>query len=383
MLRTPQLHYDFIMKSPGGAEFHDVVRKMFADFTEAELMSGEIPMGMYELDETSRVSHYVMALYEKFGQNTYVIGPKVQDLFRRTDLARITPEMITPPVPAFYIALADCPWLLWGGERTQMHNLSGVYVSFTKVGQRVPGTTVIETAEKLETDPSAIKMEDSIQIVLWGAANQRSIDRFDDTILWYTINLEEWVAAGEDLEEFFRQHSIMQDLVPDMTAEKLIEKGLDPFSLPFIPNNTEDITTVRETLVNVLRLVLNLCLYMESEDPELEILDKKDEVEKLERELKGKKSPAKRKKLSRRIEKMPKTRYIYVGPLYEELAEQETKTRVNGGGTHASPIEHGVVPHWQRYWVGSGAARHQVWKHKGMYRRGAGKPDRTITKIRE
>lgn len=381
MFRTPQLHYDFIMKAPGGSEFHGLVSRKFRDFTDAELMGGEIPGALYELDETSRVSHYMMALYERFGQNTYVIGPKVQDLFRRTDLAKITPDMISAPVPAFYIALADCPWTLWGGERTKMHHISGIYVSFTKVAHREPGLPPPKTQELL--DVTKLKMQDCINIVLWGAANERSLDKFDDTILWYSINLEEWIEAGQDLETFFQQHSVMQDFSDDMTQEGLAAKGLDPFSLPYIPNNSDDLAAQRETLVSVLRLVLNLCLYMDSEDPELEVRDKKDEIAKLERELRGKKSPAKRKRLSRRIEGMPKTRYIYIGPMYEELAEQEAKARAHGGGTHASPIEHSVVPHWQRYWVGSGAARRVVWRHKGMYRRGGGKPDRTITKLRE
>ena len=46
-------------------------------------------------------------------------------------------------------------------------------------------------------------------------------------------------------------------------------------------------------------------------------------------------------------------------------------------------IEHGVSPHWQRYHVGSGDNRSIKWRLKGMYVRGSGKADRTITKIRE
>ena len=76
-----------------------------------------------------------------------------------------------------------------------------------------------------------------------------------------------------------------------------------------------------------------------------------------------------------------------IGPMFEVTPQSaqalEHLAREHGGGTHASPIAHTVMPHYQRYWVGTGDERRTVWKYRGMYTRGSGKPERTIMKIRE
>jgi hypothetical protein len=370
MLRTPQLHYDFVRKGEGGAELQSTIRQWFDRMKTSELLGGETPLALEQLDGTTKMSHWMMCLYERFGQNTYVVGPKVQDLFRRTELSKITPEMVTPPTRAFYIGLVDCPWTIWGGERTKMHSITGVYVSFTKIAQIVDGK---------RSDPPVF--HDCINLLLWGQANERSRDRYDDSVLWFSISLDRWVKGGQDLETFFQSHSVMTATQDDLKDYNPMAAELDPFAQAYLPGKPEDLATQRHALSSILRLVLNVCLYMDSEDPELEVRDNKDEAKKLRAEAAKKKSPGKRKKLDRRADNLPKTKFIYVGPMYEEIAERES--REHQGGTHADPIEHGVPPHWQRYWVGSGAARKAVWKHKGMYRRGSGKPDRTITKIRE
>lgn len=370
MLRTPQLHYDFIRKGVGGEDLCQLIRSWFASMTTSELLGGETPGRMEHLDGTTKMSHWMMNLYERFGQNTYVVGPKVQELFRKTELSKVTPDMIKPPTSAFYVGLVDCPWSIYGGSRTKMHNISGAYVSFTKVAQIVDG---------VRTDPPVF--HDCINILLWGAANERSRDRYDDTVLWFSISLNRWMEGGMDLEEFFKDHSVMTATPDDIKDWNPLAHELDPFAPAYIPETPEDLADQRQALVNILRLILNICLYMDSEDPELEIVDRKDEAKELRKKAAQKKNPGKRKKLERQADNMPKTKFIYVGPLYEEIAQ--TEKRDHQGGTHASPIEHGVPPHWQRYWVGSGENRRKVWKHKGMYRRGSGNPDRTITKIRE
>lgn len=370
MIRTPQLHYDFIMKAPGGAEFHGMIRKLFDTFSDAELLGGLTPRALAELDGVSKIAHHMMCLYERFGQNTYVVGPKVQDLFRRTELSKITPEMINPPSHAFYVGLVDCPWTIWGGERTKMHKVTGAYVSFTKIAQVEDG---------VRSDPPVF--HDCLNILLWGQANERSLDKFDDTVMWFSISLDRWIAAGQDLEEFFQNHSVMTATPDDLKDWNPLAHELDPFAPAYIPDTPGDHAIQRDSLVSILRLILNICLYMDSEDPELEVVDNREVAKELRAQAATKKSPGKRKVLERRADNLPKTKFIYVGPLYEEVAQREA--REHQGGTHANPIEHGVPPHWQRYWVGSGAARKTVWKHKGMYRRGSGKPDRTITKIRE
>jgi hypothetical protein len=207
----------------------------------------------------------------------------------------------------------------------------------------------------------------------------------DDALLWYSMNLDAWGRDGSDLESFFEQQAIMLHDEDD----KQRWAGSDPLDpadsgRPSVPED-DGVEEHRRTLTCVMRTVFNLCLYLNSDEPDLEVRDSKDEAEKLRGEISKKKSAGKRKKLERRLGNLPKTRIVYVGPLFEEV---ESQRRFNewvkpSGGSHATPVEHAVRPHWQRYWVGSGDQRKQKWTLKGMYVRGTGQPDRTITKIRE
>ena len=381
MIRNPTFHYDFLLSSPGAPQFQEIVERQFRSFSDAELIGGTIPQFLNELDGTTRMSSYMAHLYKRFGQHTFVVGPKVQELFRRTKLAKITPEMITPPAAAFYIGVADCPWQLWGGNRTKLHNLTGIYVSFSKVyqGPQPPGG--YKVGDPL---PPGTEVHDCINIMLWGKANERSLDKFDDTVLWFSISLDKWMKAGQDLETFFQNHSVMTADTDDLKDWNPTANELDPFAPAYIPEDLNNLAIQRDMLVNVLRLVLNVCLYMGSEEPDLIVEDGRDKARALREKISKKKSPGKRKKLERQLANLPRTRLVYVGPLFEELPDgRPDETGEYLGGTHASPVEHGVSPHWQRYHVGSGEDRSIKWRLKGMYVRGSGKADRTITKIRE
>jgi len=382
MIRNPPFHYDFIMKSPGAVEFQDLIEKQFANFTNADLIAGTIPAILNELDGTTRMSSYMLQLYKRFGQHTFVVGPKVQELFRRTKLAKITPEMITPPATAFYIAVTDCPWQLWGGARTKLHNLTGIYVSFSKVFQGDQPSGGYKFGDDL---PPGAEVHDCINIMLWGQANERSLDKFDDSVLWFSISLDKWMSAGQDLETFFQNHSVMTAAADDLKDWNPTANELDPFVPAYVPGDPANLDIQRDMLVNVLRLALNVCLYMGSEDPDLIVEDGKDEAEALRKKIAAKKSTGKRRKLERKLANLSRARLVYVGPLFEDLpdAKGDAEPGEYQGGTHASPIEHGVSPHWQRYHVGSGDNRSIKWRLKGMYVRGSGKADRTITKIRE
>ena len=137
----------------------------------------------------------------------------------------------------------------------------------------------------------------------------------------------------------------------------------------------------RSSFANIVRLVLNVCLYVASEEPDLEVVDNKEKVKELKRQAARKKSEGNKKKIERRIANLPKVKFVYIGPLFEEVGKKPSADR--GDGTHASPVEHEVPPHYQHYWVGPQGDRRRVLRYKGMYIRGSGAPDRTIVKIRE
>jgi hypothetical protein len=368
MPRTPKLHFDTMLRRvPELAAFYEIMKSSHARISNEQLARGVCSGVLEQVSGTPKHMSHQMLLYDRFGQNTYVVGPMVQDLFRRTELSKVTPDMVIPPQTAFYIALDSCPWRLWGGDRTRWHQVSGVYVSFV---------------DALESKEDSGKPERGIHIFIWGDANERSVNEADDAALWFSLNLEKWIREGEDLESFFDAHAVMaahRDGPKDWTGVDV----LDPLGGPMIPGGDEEMKEQRKVLVNVLRLVLNLCLYVGSDGPELEIDDQRDEIEKLKAQIRRKKAPGKRKKMERRLATMPRTRVVYVGPTFEQMELDRQFDQLASGGSHRTPVEHAVRPHWQHYWVGSGEDRRRIWRHKSMYRRGTGSPDRTIVKIRE
>lgn len=381
MLRTPKLHFDVVRKHvPEVGAFHRMMMEHHAEMSDEDLARGVCSSVVASLEGSPKFMAYQMMMYDRFGQNSFVVGPRVQDLFRRTDLSKITPDVVVAPKTSFYIATPDCPWQIWGGDRTRWHNIEGIYVAFVDSvdrGDQVSGdmgTLPLATLER--------ERERCIQVLLWGGPNGRSVAPTDDALLWFALNLDRWVDAEEDIETFFGRHAVMKaGDNPRFVAEN---DPLDPFAMPITPPDAEGIATQRDSLVGVMRLILNLCLYMASDDPELETVDNAEEAEKIRAQIGRKKSGGKRKKLERRLANLPTCRIVYVGPLFEEIAERERREQERGdGGSHASPIEHAVKPHWQHYWVGSGDERRRILRHKGMYRRGSGKPDRMIVKIRE
>lgn len=375
-MRTPGFHFDQMMRHfPEGRLLYEAIRGAHQSFSNRELANGRCAQFLSELDEeTVRTTNYLMLLYDRFGQNSYVLGPKVQDLFCRTDLGKVTPDSVVEPQVGFYVALPECRWRIWGGQRTRWHRLSGVYVGFTKSTSRA----TLERSRSLEE----VALERTMHIVMWGAANERSACRTDDALMWYSMNLDAWGRDGSDLESFFERQPIMLNAEEDIREWK----GIDPLDLtrdgPPAPEE-EDVEEHRRTLTAVMRVVLNLCLYLSTDDPDLKIQDSSEKAERLRKAISRKKSGGKRKKLERQLENLPRTRVVYVGPLFEALEQRPSTAGDGGGGTHASPLEHAVRPHWQRYWVGSGDQRRQRWTLKGMYVRGSGQPDRTITKFRE
>lgn len=381
MLRTPKLHFDLVRRCvPEVDAFHRMMMAEHASMSDDELARGTCSSIVSMLEGSPKFMAYQMMMYDRFGQHSFVVGPRVQDMFRRTDLSKITPDLVVAPQTSFYIALPDCPWQIWGGERTRWHNVEGIYVAFV---DSVDGND-LPPGDMQQVSKSALeaRRERCIQILLWGGPNERSLFPTDDALLWFALNLDRWVEEGDDIETFFQKHAVMEGgRHPRFDAEG---DPLDPFVSPIMPADAEGVAMQRETLVSVMRLVLNLCLYMASDEPELETVDNAAEAASLREQIKRKKAEGKRKKLERRLANLPRTRIVYVGPMFEELADKERREQSRGlGGSHATPVEHGVRPHWQHYWVGSGDDQRRILRHKGMYRRGSGKPDRTIVKIRE
>lgn len=362
----PHIHFDNMRKRmPDGFMLYEYMKRLHTTLSDKDLLDGVVLNEMHKLDDTVKMLTHQMLFYDRFGQHTYVIGPKVRDLFCRTDLTKVTPDMVKPPAHGFYVALPNCPWKLWGGQRTGMHPLTGVYVSFMNAFRK--GTDPMQDPRK-----ASDKSEYGMAFLLWGDTNENSKGPGDDAVLFHNLSFDEWLREGQDLQEFFTSQEVMKELhtVDDWHEFRLAVQDADEAD--------HIMSQQRESLVGVLRLVINLCLYLQSEEHDIYTDDPTVRIKNLRNDASRKKKPGKRKKIERQIENMSRAKVIYVGPVHEERAAAR-----KAGGPHASPLEHDVPPHYQHYWVGSGEDRRRVLKHKGMYIRGSGKPDRTVVKFRE
>lgn len=232
---------------------------------------------------------YAIWMFRRFGHQVFQVGPELQEMFAKTSISRVPVDLLSLPYQGFYVALPDCKWVIWGGSQSQWHQVSGVYVS-----------------ESLG----------SLRFLLWGAANERSVDQADDATLWLNMDMEEAALQG-NLEEVVDAILSRTDVImsrPDGgdPVNNLLTEGMTP----------EDSKIMNETCRNVIRMVINMMLYVGTDSPNL---------------TRSRPNLRRRQKLQKRIANMrpgrsarerlqakvpPPTTITYVGPSIEsEMAD--------------------------------------------------------------
>lgn len=365
-MRTPLYHYDVFNKHDE-FELLPLARQTLSSCTTAELMEGcstdSFDRAFHQLGSVAAKSGHAMVLFERHGQNIYLVGPRVADALSRTDLTGVTPEMVKPPQRSFYVALAECPWKQWGGEDTQWHRTTGIYVADGKRG-----------------DPTTLTMRRGLHFAMWGAANERSHGPLDDILYWFSVILDS-CPEGRDLEEHFAGQDVM-------TTEDVFGIN-EPFAYgEFASADEEVIAEQRRTVVKVFRMVINLMLYLQSEGAEIKLIDRQGQRKRIEDQIERAKSDGKKKKYRRKLDNVPTTQITYIGPQLEgRMAEHELRrvldeSEVGVRDERSSPRRHLVRPHWHHYWVGKGKQK-RVRRWVGLFERGKGEVERTVHKIRE
>jgi len=304
------------------------------------------------LGPTAHSTTISMVTWDRCGQHVYVVGPKVADALRRTDLTGVKPSMIKAPHQVFYIALPDCPWEQWGGEDTQWHRVTGVYVSY-----------------QTRLNPRTFKPELGLTCVVWGAPNERSRHPLDDIVYWFSVPIGD-CPEDSDLEQYYSESSVASEVFGE--------------SSEFSSTNEEHKAKQGQTASNVFRLAVSLLLYVQSEGAEIEEVDREPERKKIRAAIKRAKKPGNKKKLQRRLDNIPKTVIRYIGPKMERKfadAEREYTERISDG-SRSSPVRHLVRPHFNYYWVGSGETKRRVSRWIAPYERGVD-PERIVTVVRE
>ena len=265
-----------------------------------------------------------MHAYAKWGQQSYVVGPKLQRMLMETEASSIPREFIRPPYPGFYIALPNCNLTLWGGDYTGWHPVSGIYVTM------VYGPNPLYPHDN-ETMPGLL-------VSLWGRENDQSRVLGDDANMWMIVPLHQEVAMVDIDTIIFSILDNPENERSDMGVT--FKKGTDLF---------ETQTTTARVL---LRLVFNLILYLNSKDPEIDDVSKSTRTRRraLQKKLKTAKTK-KRKKLQRSLDKMSEAQIVWIGKSLEKQPNPDAEP--------GSPRESGKrrrhlrKGHFHPYWVGA------------------------------
>lgn len=183
----------------------------------------------------------VFCLYFDRGRQNFRVGPVLEEMLANTKVVNVPYEVIKFPFDAFYIELEGSSRKVYDGEGGE-HPLRGMYVISGWRG-----------------DPDCIK------VVYWGSSNKsypKNAEDLEDGVNWFTINLRGCKKAngGLLLESYFR------DLIKD-------EKLLSLTGSEVVPTG-ELRNHINSTLTYVLRLIINTCLYINSQNSESTLIKK-------------------------------------------------------------------------------------------------------------
>jgi len=265
--------------------------------------------------------------YRRYGQQTFLMGPKFRELLSRTSIQGVPVSAIKLPYPVFYIALADCPWLLWGGD-TGFHNLTGILVG-------------LDIRDE-QTD---------LTFFLWGEENHKSRVVGDDASFWFTLNLGEALSLKEaegdiNLESYVRK--ILKDPNRDRSDYTEVNDEGPESSKQFmvdIPDNGPVRDTIADTAANVVRVVINLLIYLQSVGAQQDTHETTTRRQQTHQDLKalGDKPHGKQKKRKRKLEnELERLSEAHITWIGKQIEQTSGAPRAPQG----KAIHHWVRGHW-------------------------------------
>lgn len=257
-------------------------------------------------DATGQTIARMARSYALSGQRVFVVGPKLQSMFDATSLKNVVSDMVQAPYPTFYMELPDCCWEIWGGS-TGWHQIAGVYVQRT---------------------------DDVLGLLIWGGPNERSKNPADDSVFWVAFSLASATAAGKDLE------AAMEYVLRDGSSDK------SQYQIRIDTLPERDREKAYSSTLSVLRVVVNALLYLNSEKPEMETEDRAAEKREMIKKLAGLKSKAKKRKLSKRIEKAPGHVSVFLGLSIERTARASARYHWVRGHWRNVPCNEGYNLRW-------------------------------------
>lgn len=245
--------------------------------------------------------------YVASGQQVFVVGPKFQQLLLETEATNIPASKLKLPYQFMYMALPGCPWRIWGGHRTGMHKIAGVYLAC---------------------------LDGKIGYLAWAKENRASFDRTDDATFAITLDLAHVPRlSGDDdavdLETF--------------AAHLMTQANYDSSDVGIRINEAPQAAREEhhQSVINLVRVCSNLILYVNSLNAE---------TTRVQPEHTKKSNKAKKKRAAKEEAKHGacQAKITWVGASYERERERSSG-HGSGEGTSMWTYRRG---HFHHYWTG-------------------------------
>lgn len=290
------------------------------------------PWGHQDASIASAVGTAIMlarSMFLESGKNVYSMGPKARSTFASLKLGKLGPKDVLLPFKCIYLDIgSDSGMYIWGGPRTEWHEVEGAYVYTI-------GEGLIRASPTVSSDSPPC-----LGVILWGPANDKSIDGTDDAVFNIMLRTDT-LTSGVDAEKHFK--GILQ-------GTSFVQAGNAAHKDPGVKERAGLSNNSVPTLVKAARLVLNAVLYITSASPEVSPDPRTLEKTALEARL-TRAGCSKKKRLERKLEKHSSC-YI------RQLAPGLERGPVIAGSVGPGVARHHVCAHWHRYWVKEG---HPLW----------------------
>jgi hypothetical protein len=326
-------HYDesMRMKEPYGSSYRAVISDLAS--VGPSNITDAVKRAAASLDWSTMMTYqiFAMARYASYGHITYDVGPVMQAMLSSTSVKGLTGKDLRFPVDCFYVNLSKCDWHFWVGEKIGWAKVRGAYV----------------TKGCLHGAPE----EESFSVAVYGHVPGTVAGSPEGTAMfWFSL-----LSDHDDLD------AALTETLQSANNQVI---GYNPYEEPMLAVNADHVPyrdkkkrmTVEElSRLNVLalnRCLLNLMVYLGSENAETKKAPKSARRRSLEAKLKKadqRQNFSSARKIMTQIDRMSKASVTYIG---WETERKHAAKRVGTKGVRGSLGRMWRTGHYRRQWVG-------------------------------
>ena len=300
-----------------------------------------LPENVLDMYKTAAIVTGTLYKHAVQGQQTFIVGENLHRMLRDTSLKGVLFEDIKLPYETFYIDFPKGIYKIWGGDRTQWHDVMGIYVRKTLYFEKLPVLG---------------KHVDDIMLVAVASANDLSAMHGDDANAWSLLSPLE-VGAYRDVEDFINSR-IDEDShnysMPDGEGAWILKKEVKPETRYIVDCDIPDWSQAPKTaeedpqpndpkvihnqkiIQEMTKVVINAILYLNNGlQTEVVTQPSKQDLENLnyfKGRLKNKKTAKSRGRVKRQICPLMKPTVVHLAPHLEKVSPtyQENDIAVRG-----------------------------------------------------